>query len=70
MWGGNLIVIKDQELNRINEMIAFGMNRKKIAEKYKLLPCTFGYRFQAKYGMHFTKYKKKLIKSLKDGTYE
>ncbi len=60
---------REINLNRINELIAYGMNRKKIAEFYSLLPATFGRRFITQIGVPFTRYKRKLLQSLKDGTY-
>lgn len=57
------------KLVEINEMIAAGMNRKRIAEKLKMNPETFGRKFKNAVGITFTRYKKNIIELLKNGTY-
>jgi len=58
------------ELRKINELIAYGMKGKEIAQKFKEIPNTWLNRFKHKYKVPFVYYKKEILQRLENGTYE
>lgn len=59
------------ELRKINELIAYGMNGKEVAQYFKAKNLrTWLKYFGIKFNIPFTYYKKEVLRKLKTGTYE
>ena len=55
------------DLKYIDQLIAIGYNRKKIADHFNLTDSAFGSRFRRSLGISFTKYKKFIKNCLNTG---